>query len=56
MEIEAKKKKKTQTEATLEMKNLGKRTRTTDISITNRIHEMEERITDIEDMTEEINI
>ena len=40
----------------LEMENLGKRTRTTDISITNRIHEMEERITDIEDMTEEINI
>lgn len=29
--------KKTQTEAVLEMKNLGKRTGTTDASITNRI-------------------
>ena len=42
MEIEAIK--KTQTEEILEMENLGKRTGTTDASITNRIQEMEERI------------
>ena len=47
MEIEAIK--KTQVEATLEMENLGKRTGTTDASITNRIQEMEERISGVED-------
>ena len=36
--------KKTQTEGILEIENLGKRTGTTDDSITNRIQEMEERI------------
>ena len=35
---------KTQIEATLEMKNVGKRSRTTDASITNRIQEIEGRI------------
>ena len=40
--------KKTQMQVTLEMKNLGKRTGTTDINITNRIQEMEERIQGIE--------
>jgi hypothetical protein len=34
--------KKSQMEATLEMEKLGKRTRTTDVSITNRIQKMEE--------------
>ena len=34
--------KKTQTERTLEMENLGKRTGTTETSITNRIQEIEE--------------
>ena len=42
MEIEAIK--KTQTEGILEMKNLGKRTETTDASITKRMQEMEENI------------
>ena len=45
--------KKTQIETILEMENLGKRTGTTDVSITNRIQEMKERISGIE---EESNI
>jgi hypothetical protein len=36
--------KKTQMEANLEMENLGKRYGITDVSITNRIEEIEERI------------
>jgi hypothetical protein len=40
MEMEAIK--KTQTEASLEMKNLGKRSGTTGASINNRIQELEE--------------
>jgi prefoldin subunit 5 len=36
--------KKTQSEATLEIENLGKKSRTIDASISNRIQEMEERI------------
>ena len=47
--------KKTQTEKRLDMENLGKRTGTTKTSITNRIQEIEERISDTEDTTEEIN-
>jgi uncharacterized coiled-coil protein SlyX len=38
------------------MENLGKRTGTTDASITNRIQEMEERIPGTEDTIEEIDI
>jgi hypothetical protein len=52
MEIETIK--KTQMEATLEMENLGKRTGTTDTSITGRIQEIEERISGVEDTIEEI--
>lgn len=37
------------------MENLGKKTQTTDTSITNRIQGMEERISGVEDTTEEIN-
>ena len=37
------------------MENLGKRTGTTDTSITNRIQEMEDRISGVEDRTEEID-
>ena len=48
--------KKTQIETILEMENLGKRTGTTDVSITNRIQEMEERISDVEDTIEESDI
>ena len=37
------------------MENLGKRTGTTDISITNRIQETEERISGAEDTIENID-
>jgi prefoldin subunit 5 len=36
--------KKTQSETTLEIKTLGKKSETIDVSISNRIQEMEERI------------
>jgi hypothetical protein len=45
--------KKTQTEGILEIQNLGKRTETTNESITNRIQEREERLSSIEDKIEE---
>ena len=54
MEIETIK--KTHTEGILEMKNLGKRTRITHVCITNRIEEIEERISGTEDTFEEIKI
>jgi predicted nucleic acid-binding Zn-ribbon protein len=38
--------KKTQSEAMLEIENLGKKSGTMDASISNRIQEMEERISD----------
>ena len=41
--------KKPQRETTLELENLGKRSRVIDASITNRIQEIEERISDAED-------
>jgi chromosome segregation ATPase len=41
--------KKTQSEATLEIENLGKKSGTIDASIGNRIQEMEERISGAED-------
>ena len=47
--------KKTQTMGRLDMENLGKWTETTETSITNRIQEIEERISDAEDTTEKIN-
>ena len=37
------------------MENLGKRTETTDASITNRIQEMEEKMSDLEYTIEEID-
>ena len=52
MEINARK--KTQTEEILELVNLRKRTGNTDIRITNKIQEMEERISGIENTIEEI--
>ena len=48
--------KKTQTEGILEMEILGKRTGIADTSIIKREQEMEERISGIEDIIEEINI
>ena len=53
MEIETIK--KTQTEGILEMENLGKWTEATHLSVTNKIQEVEERITVIEDTIEEID-
>ncbi|MGU7584824.1 hypothetical protein [Enterococcus faecalis] len=47
--------KKTQNEAMLEIKRLYKRSGTKDMSITNRIQEMEERISGVEDTLEEID-
>ena len=47
--------KKTQTKGILDMENLGKRTGTTETSITNRIQEIEERISGDEDTIEEID-
>jgi uncharacterized coiled-coil protein SlyX len=46
--------KKTQSEATLEIETLGKKSRTIDLSISNRIQEMEERISGAEDSIENI--
>ena len=47
--------KKSQREMTLEIENLGKRSRVIDASITNRIHEIEERISGAEDSIENID-
>jgi predicted nucleic acid-binding Zn-ribbon protein len=47
--------KKTQSEATLEIENLGKKSGTINASISNRIQEMEERIANAEDSTENIS-
>ena len=53
MEIETIKK-KSQRETTLEIENLGMRLGVTDVSISNRIQEIEERISGIEDTIEDI--
>ena len=50
MEIETLK--KTQRETTLEMENIGKRSGITDANITNRIQEIEERLSGTEDTIE----
>jgi hypothetical protein len=42
-------------EATLEMENLGKRSGITDIIITNKIKEIEERTSGVEDTLEDID-
>jgi hypothetical protein len=47
---------KTQMEATLEMDNLGKRSGATDASINNRIKGIEERISCVEDILEDIDM
>ena len=52
MEIEITK--KSQMEGTLEMENLGERSGATDANTTNRIQEIEERISGIEDPIEEL--
>ena len=48
--------KKTQSEATLERETLGKKSGTIDASISNRIQEMEERISAAEDTIENTDI
>ena len=47
--------KKTQTKGRLDIENLGKWTGTTETSTTNRIQEIEERISNTKDTIEEIN-
>jgi predicted nucleic acid-binding Zn-ribbon protein len=48
--------KKTQSEAMLEIETLGKKSGTIDMSINNRIQEMEERISGAEDSIENMGI
>jgi hypothetical protein len=43
-------------EATLEMENLGKRTGITDVSITNRIQEIKNKVTGVKDTLEDIDM
>ena len=47
--------KKTKSETTLEIENLEKKSGTIDVSISNRIQEMEERISGAEDLIENID-
>ncbi|KAL6081948.1 hypothetical protein STEG23_002202 [Scotinomys teguina] len=55
LKIEIQTIKKIQSEGRLEIENLTKRTGTTDTSITNRMQEMEQRISDVEDTIEKID-
>jgi chaperonin cofactor prefoldin len=55
LKVEVETIKKRQREADLEMENLGKKSGITDVSITNRIQEIEERISGIEDTMKEID-
>ena len=56
LKVETETTKETQNEANLKIKVLGKKTGTTDISIPNRILELEEKILGIEDIIEDMNI
>jgi hypothetical protein len=47
--------KKIQMQATLKMENRGKRSRISDVCITNRIQEIEERNSDVEHTIKEID-
>jgi cell division protein FtsL len=55
LEMEVETMKKTQRETALEIKTLGKKSGTIDTSISNRIQEMEERISGIEDAIENMD-
>jgi predicted nucleic acid-binding Zn-ribbon protein len=55
LEVEVETIKKTQMEANLEMKNIRKRSWITDVSVTNRIQEIEEKILRVEDIVEKID-
>jgi chromosome segregation ATPase len=52
---QTKNKNKKQSEATLEKENIGKKSETIDVRISNRIKEMEERISGAEDSIEKIS-
>jgi predicted nucleic acid-binding Zn-ribbon protein len=54
--VKVEKIKKTQMEANLDMENLEKRPGITDLRITNRMKEIEERLSGVEDTVEEIDI
>ena len=55
LKMEIKRIKKSQRETALELENLGKRSGVIDASITNRIQEIEERISSAEDTIENID-
>ena len=55
LKVEVETIKETQMEATLEMENLGNRSGIIDESITNRIQEIEERISGVEATLEDID-
>jgi hypothetical protein len=55
LKVEVETIKKAQMEANLEMENLGKRSGITDVSIINRIQEIEEKISGVEDTVEQID-
>ena len=52
LKVEVETIKKSQSETTLEIETLGKKSGNIDVSISNRIQEMEERISDAEDSIE----
>ena len=54
LKVEVETVKKTQMETNLEIENLGKRSGITDVSITERIQEIEERSSHVEDIVEVI--
>lgn len=56
MNIKIEPTKKTQTEGILEIKNVGTQTEISETNLPNRMQDMEERISDIEDTTEEMGI
>jgi hypothetical protein len=55
LKVEVETIKKTQMEANLEIENLGKRSGIMDLSIINRIQDIEERISSVDDTIEEID-
>jgi predicted nucleic acid-binding Zn-ribbon protein len=55
IKVEEERIKRTQMEATMEMENLGKRSGITEVSISNRIKETEDRLSGVEDTIEDID-
>lgn len=54
MKVETEPLKKTQTEIKLEMKNLACQTRSSEVSLTNRLKDREEKLSGIKDEIEEL--